>query len=244
MNLTMTLNDLTNIDFSSNSYHLINVGDLSSDDLCAFMRSYYQIVPSSEGELSVVKPTYKGENIDNTKSIHYFEPHLDGMHYKVPPKWVMLYCKNAGYFDVRTFLIDVDDLLADLTSLEKHVLKTVWLRYTSNSLKDVTFDVPVLDKIKGQFTLRDMSRGLKYSIDNSDFQDAYDKVRDLVRNAPKLLNHKWNNGDLLLINNHKLLHGRGYMEGVNSNVLYHDRILYRLWFNEVISDLTTYQTCL
>lgn len=192
----------------------------------------YRVIKSAEGKLSTVEDN---NNIkDWGKNNSPFPFHLDGGYYIKVPQYVILYCVRPSPSGGNTFFSKSEDVIKLLENKYDHNLLTsiniVWISSDRKRYKR-----SLIENVEGGRQLNWFS-SLYLEADATSISDS--NRRFLTRHLTELLqdieiylkqcitlNHKWQEGDLLLFNNQLHLHGRDTIPSKS------DRLLYRVWLD-------------
>ena len=129
--------------------------------------------------------------------------HTDGAHSHLTPHYLALYCLDAGEAScpTKTWSLDLGRLQREASGL---LAKTQWISCDGRS---EPFYCPILDVYLGSarirfdpFCMRPLS---KTNI-------TMDEVRALLESCSRKTEHEWKTGDLLIIDNWRCLHARGF----------------------------------
>ncbi|MFE4350191.1 TauD/TfdA family dioxygenase [Peribacillus butanolivorans] len=166
-----------------------------------------------------LRPIEKREAHKNSLSSRYgtnnFPLHTDTAYRKVPVRYIILYAKNPGSGRRPTLLVDgfksIDETISK--KLESAIIKIKNGKYS--------FICNMLEVNNlGHYCLRlDQDCMIPATRESAEVLDEY---IDLLAKQ-KQLEISWNTGDLLVIDNWRMLHGRGKAESKDDN-----RLLYRL----------------
>jgi alpha-ketoglutarate-dependent taurine dioxygenase len=212
----------------------VSHGDFDRDDLLAALRaSNLNIIPSSDGEISIVQES--GDPTDYSRQSGYFDLHKDGLYYQAPPHFVLLYCEDAGRGDSPTVIVDTRPVVEEIDRRpELQVLKDVELVYQGKRADEHSHPLveqhPLCDwrilNLGARAYLRPARVPRQGGIIPSlrEIMTAMVEVFRLLDEAI-VLRHFWKKGDLLLMDNHAFLHGR------EAEKLDYERKLFRAWFS-------------
>jgi hypothetical protein len=168
--------------------------------------------------LRLIRPQPLDKAKTNTLSSRYglgaFPFHTDAAYWPIPPRFILFYCVNPGSGDRPTLLVDPQEwLLSDPIRLA--LCNEVWR---------VTTRRPFLCTVGTQG-----DNGLSVRFDEacmvpvtSGAQDVRETVRASLGSSSKT-KIQWNEGDLLIVDNLRLLHARG--EAAHAD---EDRVLARI----------------
>jgi hypothetical protein len=136
-----------------------------------------------------------------------FPIHCDTAHWLTPARYVVLSCVHPGETDQATVILDTsslefspseDDLARSAVFVVKNGRRSFYTTIVAQSREFVRID-----------------RGCMEPVDDRGV-DAFD-LYDGARWSNKLVRVSWQVGKILLIDNWRMLHGRGATEGANSN---------------------------
>ena len=161
--------------------------------------------PAAEPRDGVVvkplRPVVNAAAPENTLSSRYgegsFPLHTEGAYWRVPPRFLLLFCVDPGECEQVTLLLDGDPLRRDQENCS--LATSPWL--VSAGLRSFLSTVVGSD-LRVRFD-RDCMRpttalGLL----------AESKIRGFI-SSMEPYRHRWRTGDLLIIDNWRTLHGRG-----------------------------------
>jgi len=168
-------------------------------------------------------------------SIHSDGPQLDS-----PPKYVIMVCEDNSVRGGNSILVNTKRIYNYLNKYKRDnlmILKKKFLfeRRGFNYKNDNLFSKPIFLKIKGKFVfryLRDyIEKGFKIKKKKITKvqKESLDLLDDLLQSNKFCKRLKLNRGDLLVLNNHILAHGRTSFK-INSKKKA-NRKLYRIWLN-------------
>ena len=169
-----------------------------------------------------IRPQKSKNAPPNTLSSRYglgpFPFHTESAYWRRPPRFLVLYCDSPGFGRRPTLLVDV----AGWELSEKHVQKLragVWktggtrpflcslIQHHEEGLR-IRFDVECM---------KPMNRS---AVDGSSLMNS--RIR-----SSHPISIRWKRGDLLIVDNHRMLHARGAAAELD-----HDRILVRVLVQE------------
>ncbi|TDX67640.1 TfdA family taurine catabolism dioxygenase TauD [Methylosinus sp. sav-2] len=138
-------------------------------------------------------------SLSATHGVSAFPLHIDGAHKPGPPRFVILACERPGSLPVPTILARFDAL--DLTSAERHQCETApfLIRNGRRSFYSTILDTsrPFLRFDQGCMTALSEAAS-----------DVFRTIAArLVKLGPTVI--EWAAGDILIVDNWRVLHGRG-----------------------------------
>lgn len=174
--------------------------------------------PRHPQQMRLIKPQTMADAEPNTLSSRYgmdaFPFHTDAAHWQIPPNYVLLYCVEVGSGNRPTYLIDSKSFW--LTQMELSLLcNAVWRSGHLNPFL-CTVTCPSDSGFSIRYDPGCMSprspRGVK----------AANLLETKLNNA-QCRKIEWQSGDLLIINNWRVLHARGPAERADA-----DRVIARI----------------
>ncbi|RIX60056.1 hypothetical protein D3P08_00225 [Paenibacillus nanensis] len=207
-------------------YIKLNIPGLIEEDLIAISKQIGIPVETRRGAKVIdhLSPTEKKDAHKNSLSGNYglnsFPLHTDTAYFKIPVRYILLYSINPGSGDRPTYLYDAKklfnydkELRFDLANV---LFKVINGRYS--------FLTTIYNCYQSKYYFR-LDKGCMEAT-SSVGTELLTKIDNLI--CPRDLNEvKWNCGDLLIIDNWRLLHGRG-----NSKMTDTDRLLLRISIRE------------
>ena len=174
--------------------------------------------PRHPQQVRHIRPQRSVDAEPNTLSSRYgmegFPFHTDAAHWHIPPKFVLLYCVEVGSGNRPTYLIDSQSL--GLTNPELSLLSNaVWRSgHVKSFLCTVTstFEKPFSIRYDSGCMSPRSGRALK----------ADELITAKLKGA-ECKQVRWQNGDLLILDNHRVLHARGSAERADP-----DRVIARI----------------
>jgi alpha-ketoglutarate-dependent taurine dioxygenase len=162
------------------------------------------------------KENANSKSLSELYGIGYFPLHTDTAYWKTPARYIILYAVNPGIEQRPTLLLDSNKILL-VKDVSKRIINSVFkvvngrnsflcnaLEETSENIRRIRFD-----------------QGCMHPTTNNS-KIVYEELIEIIQNSkPEVI--LWEEGDLLVIDNWRVLHGRGE---VNNND--NDRILYRI----------------
>lgn len=162
-----------------------------------------QPISVKNGIVEEISPHHMEDSNPNSLSgkygLDYFPLHCDTSHWIVPCRYILLACKNASDIPVSTKLLDTLDM--NLSSSDRTlVLSSVFL--IKNGRK--SFYSSILSSSRDFIRL---DPGCMYPLEDDGKRAmeiySYTKQKDIVKEI------NWQIGDILIIDNWRVLHGRG-----------------------------------
>jgi alpha-ketoglutarate-dependent taurine dioxygenase len=199
-----------------------NIGIASKEELLYIGELLGQPVSSRNNNVLIdeLRPLEKNQAKINSLSSKFgtksFPFHTDTAYKKIPVRYIILYAINPGAGHRTTLLVDglrIFDLKVNKSKLESAIFKIKNGRYSfiTNMIeinKDATYRI--------RFDLSCMIPATRESI------VMLNKCKKLIE-GQEIIELEWVKGDLLILDNWRMLHGRGSVQ-VNDD----DRLLYRL----------------
>jgi hypothetical protein len=196
-------------------------------------QSTLSLLSSTDGFIAQV---VQGDNpVDKSRDTGPFELHTDGAYYDVPPERVFLACDREGGSGVQTVFADTQAAIETLTPQEFNILRS--LEYIYIDKKTNKYVHPLLERKveNGAFVTNITARGALQPVVNgvtvaelpSLFQyiPAVNGFLDQLKSAT-FYRHTWRQNDLVVFDNHRLLHGR---ESIGVDFV---RRLWRVWLRQ------------
>lgn len=219
-------------------YYVIQKSSSKEEDIIAFSKFFGKIQGNkscnTQGISSVISEKL-AKNKSGIISDSLFFPHTDGAYLKginfsndyprklMPPKFVLLQCVKGASKGGESVLIDSQKILKDLIQKDKkNILKILFSNCTNYKHNDIIgLDLPVFSKV--EFT----SYSIRWSYDRELYiePEAIEAVNEFndqyIMNNDYKISLKLNSGQILAIDNKRMLHGR--------NQFYGNRFFRRLW---------------
>jgi alpha-ketoglutarate-dependent taurine dioxygenase len=175
--------------------------------------------PGRRGQLTeTLTPIHPDNANPNSLSrqhgVRAFPAHTDGAHRLCPPHYIILACVNPGSTDVPTLLIDFRTLPLDDTDRGLCKSATFLVRNGRNS-----FYSSILDETR-LFVRFD--RECMTPVFSDGMEISKSVSRHVAKHIPMAFH--WREGDILIIDNWRFLHGRGLATSVASS----DRCILRV----------------
>lgn len=165
--------------------------------------------------------------------------HSDGPQHNIPPKYLIMACEQNSVNGGDTIIVDTRKIFNYLKLKKPKILKILrekifFERRGFNFKNDNVFLKPIFDVSKNKFIfryLRDyIEKGFKIKNKkiSKTLKKAFNYLDKLLESRKFMKKIKLKRGDLILLNNHFLAHGRTTFK-LNSKV--NTRKLYRIWIN-------------
>ena len=164
--------------------------------------------------------------------------HSDGPQLVNPPKYIIMACENESKSGGETILVDTKKIYEYLKKKNKKILNTlerkfVFERRGFNYKNKNVFLKPIFRKNNFMFRyLRDyIEKGflIKNKKINHNQKIAMNFLDKLLRSKKFVTKFKLKRGQLVILNNHILAHGRSTFKIKNNSDV--NRKLYRIWLN-------------
>lgn len=200
------------LSLSSDGLTLLKGARFHEEELLALARSYGPLLSWDFGPIMTMK--YQKEATNYLFSDEAVPFHWDGAFYK-EPKLLLFYCVESEGEGGETTFTDTTRLWNSLSGAEKDECRNVTLTYSTEKKAHYggTIRVPLVQTHPetGEVILRLAEKveteknpvTLKIEGASEEFYDRM--VRKLYDN---MIAHKWEKGDLLLVDNFRYLHGR------------------------------------
>lgn len=176
-----------------------------------FAKSSFQIVSSSDGDVSVVQDD--GNSLDYSKRSGFFDLHQDGLDKPELPEFGLLRCDHPGQGSSPTVFCDCaavlsDPLLAEHLSILKR-LDHVYLHKSGNEFVRPLVEVGVNNELFLNFGSRVYLRPRTLATAPS-IREQSAALAALVATIDKhvFYRHFWRAGDIVVFDNRRTLHGR------------------------------------
>lgn len=157
-------------------------------------------------------------SLSNIHELNSFPLHSDTAYYKIPVKYIMLYCKNPGVGDRPTYLYDTYQLINKDEEFRFKLANTIYKVINGRNSFLTTLHNPNMSFFRLD---RDCMRSI------TDEGEELLKEIDTLIQKDDIQEIKWSLGDLLIIDNWRFLHGRGSSKSEDL-----DRLLYRISIKE------------
>jgi alpha-ketoglutarate-dependent taurine dioxygenase len=191
----------------------------------------YEIIPSSDGLVSIVQDNQMTQAVDRSQQSSSFDYHTDGFYLNQPPALFLLSCENAGSQGAQTGFVNTKEALK---SISEHlpILRGLELIYIAKDLQ--RYRRPLIEEhpVDGQSITNLVTRGYVEPIvseetlaDLSDIREvscAMSALFSAIKESVSYV-HTWRDGDLVIADNHTFLHAR------LTNAPDSDRELHRIW---------------
>lgn len=161
--------------------------------------------------------SYKN-SLSRTYGLDSFPLHSDTAYFKIPVRYILLYCKNPGTGERPSYLYDASLLLNIHDDMRFKLSNTIFKVVNGRN----SFLSTIYNSDSNFFRF---DKNCMKSTD-SEGDELLNEIDSLVQeNDIKKI--AWSEGDLLIIDNWRLLHGRGSSQSEDS-----ERLLYRLSIRE------------
>jgi L-asparagine oxygenase len=190
------------------------LANISEEDLETIAESLGQVTvdPSNPDRIREIRPTLKSWSDKPTLSSKYgigaFPFHTDCAHWSEPAEYLLLYCVNPGSGNRPTFLVDTMKWIWTETQ-RNNLVNEVWKR----GLKNPRLCTLAEKSVRGpsiRFDRECMVPVTKRAIELLDVID--EKITNSAQE--RII---WNPGNLLILNNRRILHSRGASEKPDAN---------------------------
>lgn len=186
-----------------------------SELLSALRESTLRLSGCSDGDYSIVQN--QESRVDFSQKGGFFDLHQDGLQNDKVPDVGILFCANPGEGANPTVFCDTLEIVERLAE-DEHVLatlKSLQFVYIDKSGREQIHPFLAVHSLTGKPFLNLGSRGYlkQRSVDQApsirDISNLLNRVFELADNAT-FLEHSWQKGDLIVWDNRRLLHGRGW----------------------------------
>jgi alpha-ketoglutarate-dependent taurine dioxygenase len=183
------------------------------------------LITSHDGYVSTVRET--GKERDFSRQTGFFDYHTDGLYLAQPPEAVLLHCVSTGASANPTVLADTVDAISRLPNADLRVLRQLDLVYIASTGE--RHSRPLIEDSSGRMTASLASRGY---VAQSPRVSSPPTMREIAAamsalfvalESAVILEHEWAVGDVLVFDNHRLVHAR---RGLPGDV---ERVLLRAW---------------
>jgi L-asparagine oxygenase len=191
------------LDIARMGYCRLSVGH--SSDALGLARSLGKIVPDPRtgSEIRDLVPQTSPAANHNTLSSRYglgsFPLHTEAAYLTIPPQLLLLYCQSSGRGRRPTRIVDTSALLAELSSFSR---RGTWVVKSGRP----SFLAHVVECIQG-------TRVFRYDAECMFPRGRVARMeQNVIRGFLEACDEEavnWGNGDVLILNNGRMLHGRG-----------------------------------
>lgn len=156
--------------------------------------------------------------------------HWDGA-FKAPPRWLMFYCAKSKGNGGETLFTDTQSVLSSIDANDLDIMKNITLHYQTEKIVHYggNFSCKMISKhpktndtvIRYAEPVETKLNPVSLSIEGlpKDEEAAFiNFIRDKLYHPKHCYTHEWEEGDIIIADNHRLLHGRNKIE---SNVSRH-----------------------
>ena len=165
--------------------------------------------------------------------------HSDGPQHAIPPKYIIMACEQNSLLGGDTVLVDAKKIYKYLKEKKPKIFsilkqKILFERRGFKFNNKNVFLKPIFDVKKNNFLFRYLRDYIEkgYELKKKklpiSFTKAFDKLDSLLTNRKFMKKIKLKRGDLIILNNHILAHGRTTFK---INTKFNQRLLYRIWVN-------------
>jgi alpha-ketoglutarate-dependent taurine dioxygenase len=204
----------------------------------------HDLIESSDGDFSYVHD--EGKSQDYSANERYFAAHTDGLYYRSPPQFGLLYCLRPGAAQAPTFFIDTARAIKTLSHnapVALAVLRRLDQVYIGREDREYRRPFIEINPLTGEETMN-ITLGRGYARPSQTLQgmdeaphqqETVDALQELFAHLREatVLTHEWTAGDLLAWDNYRFIHGRGDARGAIG------RLLVRAWFSPTSDSLKT-----
>ena len=219
------------------------------DNIINFSQKFGKIISQDKYDKKFVEITPDIKKINKNKpknkiKLRYHQTnsggyiHSDGPQLSRPPKFVLMGCIKQASKGGYSILSSIDKIINELKKKDKKILSTLKKKflferrgfYFENQKK--ILKKPVIETYNKEIKFRYLRSYMEeaYRISSKDMPasqvNAINKLDKLLSKKKNQYKFKLNAGDMLLINNHRLAHGRSAFDLTNNN----NRSLIRVWF--------------
>jgi len=239
-----SLAKITKILTDDSGFCLIKGLDISGCDhkyleefLIDFGSLFGKVIPQNSLDEKIVHVINKGQSLAKGGRYHNTSDsgsmHTDSPQYSKPPKLLGLMCIESAMSGGESRLVDGISIYKKLQEEEINSLNLL--------NKDFKFDkrgdyksgeksytlAPIFEVGKDKFTFRYLFDYINLKEEDKETLDAISKLNCLLDQDKYNFRIKLEIGDILLVNNYRLAHGRDKFQDHESS----KRLLYRLWVN-------------
>lgn len=141
----------------------------------------------------------------------HFPVHTDCAHFLHPPQVMMLLCCQSSKTGGKTILIHIDEILEKLTDQDRTALNRIQFPWWQGS-QNVYAPILTNEKVQGKWMIRYNQATLRREMDKDEFTNT-SALQTLIKTLDELetrLDHiiSLSPGDLLIVHNQRILHGR------------------------------------
>jgi len=189
-----------------NKNHLSNL-DYLRERLLVFLNLFGR--PKSYYDQPLVMDVKPNPDLEETSygSTKPLTPHTDLSWIKIPPKYIALYCIKPDLLGGgKTILAESKKILKSLSRNEMQELMNVHLKFLPPThIPDSPSISPILENIDGEEVFKLNYRVIRFF--NNSLGENLKRIIEMNLEYIQLLE-----GQLLIIDNHKMLHGRTFFE--------------------------------
>ncbi len=232
MNITEAILHIKN---NINSFEYIVFNDiwLSEQELTAEIETskFLSFMKSSDGFISHIVQTHTAWSIDNSKSSTNFNMHTDGLYYSQVPEIVGLYCIDPWVHGATTYIVDTERAIKSLDPGDINILKQLkytymwkdWTLFPRELIEIDPLTKTEITNISARWFISPHIYSDQESLDVFTSSSIINKLHKTLLDSVAY-EHIWKEGDFILFNNNKYLHGRKW------NIKDSKRHLRRVWF--------------
>ncbi len=218
---------------SRSMFEVWNIPGLSKADILKALRvGHFETTPSWDGDITDV--VSGKDETDHGKNTNRFPFHTDGVYYKLPPQFVILYCQQTGGTGGETFFTLAMGVIEALRKeFNSNLLNSMQVVYMERDGK--WYSHPLIEAIGGTEIMR-WSSALYLRPDRTISEPNRKRFAQILPEIIAFINrtmeeqicykHTWHVGDVVIWRNDKSVHGRTEIHDPN-----HERHLYRVLFN-------------
>lgn len=175
----------------------------------------YQVIPSSEGDVSIVQPTDE-KNPGRSQRADSFDYHTDGNYLPTPPSLFILACENPGTTDTKTAFIDSRNVVK---AMAQHMptLRRLNFSYFNKHGQKVTRPMVEHHPITEEEVMYCVTHGFPEprinatrepeAVTPTEIKGVMQALRVALQSVPTYM-HSWSKGDVILADNQTFLHAR------------------------------------
>lgn len=176
----------------------------------------YQVVPSSEGEVSIVQPSDE-KNPDRSRRGDSFDFHTDGNYLPQLPALFLLACEDPGTNDTKTAFMDSRDVVREM---QEYVPTLGRLQFSYYDKHDTKVTRPMIEThpVTGETIMHcvthgyaeplvDATTGKVEVVPQVEIEEVMIALDAALRIVPTYV-HSWRKGDVIIADNQTFLHAR------------------------------------
>ena len=177
-------------------YLLVN--NFNQKNLIKLASSLGKIRLQNDSKLTEIEYVENHDNLSLTRGS--LMPHVEGLYLKNPPSYLILFCISAAESGGETILYDGQEA-AKLLGNDYYDITITYSRGEEEATWPLISDGTLMfrfDRVN--------------AVEESSFDELKEKVMSVLDKVRKI-QHRWQKGDLLIIDNRRCLHGRNSYTG-------------------------------